>query len=350
MIRKISSMAIIILLVLFAGACSNAAKEIDGNQSEEIEKQTETGKLQVVTSIYPLYFFASEIGGDHAEVLNLIPPGIEPHDWTPKSKDMQTATDASLLLYHGAELESWMDSFLKGISKDSKVVVKEMSQGIHLITADGEEDSHHHDAGNEHEEHEHDKDGEAAQKADADEHDHGDHHHAIDPHTWVSPKAALILAKNVRDSLAEADPEHTESYEANYTVLKGKLELLDQQYEETLGKTSQKNIVVSHQAFGYLARDYGLKQVSIMGLNPDAEPLAQDILRIAKFVKEQNVRYIFFEELVSDQLAQTLASEAKVETMVLNPLEGLTKEQQKSGESYLTLMERNLQNLWQALK
>jgi zinc transport system substrate-binding protein len=108
--------------------------------------------------------------------------------------------------------------------------------------------------------------------------------------------------------------------------------------------------VVSHQAFGYLARDYGLNQVAIMGLTPDAEPKAQDLLRISKFVKDHGVKYIFFEELVSDELAKTLAGEANAQTLVLNPIEGLTPDEEKSGDDYFSLMHRNLQNLLKALQ
>jgi zinc transport system substrate-binding protein len=207
-----------------------------------------------------------------------------------------------------------------------------MSLGISLIN--GVEDESEHE-----EEHEGEQHAEES-------HDHS----GVDPHTWVSPKSALVLAKNVLNSLIEADAANQADYEKNYEALKQKLEAIDAEYAEQLSQTKNKNIVVSHQAFGYLARDYGLNQVPIMGLSPEAEPRAQDLLDIAKFVKENDVKYIFFEELVSDQLARTLASEADVETMVLNPLEGLTSEQEAAGDNYLTLMERNLQNLVQALQ
>ena len=338
--KRVAAILLSLLLAAALSACGsgNGSKnEGDTNQKpEETNKQADE-KLSVVTSIYPIFFIATEIGGEHVDAVNLIPTGIDPHDWTPKSKELKAASDAALFLYHGAELEGWVDGFLKGLSKDSKVITKVVSEGIDLIAGEHEEEGEE-----EHDHHEH------AEEAEHD--DHSGHHHEIDPHTWVSPKSALIIAQNVKNSLIEADPEHTDYYEQNYASLHDKLLHLDKQYEKKLGQAPQKNIVVSHQAFGYLARDYGLKQVAIMGLNPEAEPLAQDILNIAKFVKEHNVKYIFFEELVSDQLAKMLASEAKVDTMVLNPLEGLTKEQQKSGENYLTLMERNLQNLVQALQ
>lgn len=323
-------------MLLIASACGNnsnqAGSSTNNSTGGTAADNGDNEQVSVVTSFYPLYFLASEIGGDHVKAVNLVASGIEPHDWTPKSRDLDTASKAQLFLYHGAGLEGWVDGFLKGLSKDSTVVTKEMSNGITLI--EGSEDEHEEE--NEHED----------EHADEEPHDHG----GVDPHTWVSPKSALKLAENVKNSLIEADAANQADYEKNYAALKTKIEAIDADYTAKLAQTTNKDIVTSHQAFGYLARDYGLKQVSIMGLSPDAEPRAQDLLEISKFVKANGVKYIFFEELVSDQLAKTLANEADVETMVLNPLEGLTPDQEKDGETYLTLMERNLQNLVQALQ
>lgn len=321
--------------VLLAAACgnnaniaNNPADTTNAANDSSVNNAVEKQQVSVVTSFYPLYYLASEIGGEHVKAVNLVASGVEPHDWTPKSRDLDTASNAQLFLYHGAGLEGWVDDFLKGLSKDSTVVTKEISDGITLIEGSEEEEEH---------EDEH---------ADEEEHEHG----GLDPHTWVSPKSALKLAENVKNSLIEVDAANQADYEKNYDALKQKLEALDADYTAKLAQTASKDIVVSHQAFGYLARDYGLNQVAIMGLSADAEPRGQDLLNIAKFVKENNVKYIFFEELVSDQLAKTLADEADVDILVLNPLEGLTPDQEKAGETYLSLMERNLQNLLQALQ
>jgi len=281
-------------------------------------------KVNVVTSFYPLYFLAKEIGGEDTNVINLIPAGVEPHDWSPKSRDLDTVSKAQLFFYNGAGLEGWVDGFLKGLSKDSRLVTVAASQDVKLIPAVA---------------------GEAG-----DEEVEDDHQGGVDPHTWVSPKSMLVMAGTVRDYLKSADPSHSAHYDKNYGTVTNKLAALDKRYEEKLRAAPHKDIVVSHHAFGYLARDYGLNQLSIMGLSPDAEPKAQDLLKLSKFVKEHGIQYIFFEELVSDELARTLAREAKVETMVLNPLEGLTPEQEKKGEDYFSLMELNLQNLLQALQ
>ncbi|OWR28762.1 ABC transporter substrate-binding protein [Saccharibacillus sp. O23] len=296
------------------------------------------GKVNVVTTFYPIYEFASAIGGDDVNVINLLPTGVEPHDWTPRGQDIVNTSKAQLFFYNGAGLEGWVPDFLKGLDADSKVKAVEVSKGIDLITTT-EDDGHDHGAAEE----DHDHEGEA--HAD----DAADAKHT-DPHTWVSPKSALIMAGNIRDSLIEADPEHKAGYEERYAALAEKLKQLDQDFTDKLSKVSKKEIVVSHQAFGYLTRDYGLTQHAIMGLSPDSEPRAQDMLNLAKLVKEDGIRYIFFEELVSDKLAKTLAGEAGVETLVLNPVEGLTEQQAKDGDDYFSLMQKNLQNLLLALQ
>lgn len=312
--KIVRSLIGLFIIVLIAG-CSK------GGNSQLVE-----GKVNVVTSFYPIYEFASAIGGEDANVINLLPAGVEPHEWTPRSNDIITASKAQLFLYNGAGLEGWVPNFLKGLSKDSAVKTVEVSQGIPLIeAAEGEED--------------HDHGGETSHGA-----------HETDPHTWVSPKSAMQIAKNIKDSYVQADPSHKSGYEARYQELAERLTKLDTKFTSELSKMPKKEIVVSHQAFGYLCRDYGLTQHAIMGLSPDAEPRAQDIIQLSKKVKQENIKYIFFEELVSDKLARTLANETGVQTLVLNPVEGLTKQQEQNKDNYFTLMEKNLQNLLLALQ
>nr|WP_238162426.1 zinc ABC transporter substrate-binding protein [Cohnella sp. AR92] len=285
------------------------------------------GKVNVVTTFYPLYYLATEIGGEDANVVNLIPTGVEPHDWTPKSKDLQVASKAQLFIYNGAGLEGWAEDFLHGTKSNGSLKIVEASAGISLISGNPEEEEHGH--------------------SNEEGHDHASN---VDPHTWVSPKSSLVMADNIRKALIDSDPAHEAAYESRYEDLKNRLAALDEKFTRELGAVPNRNIVVTHQAFGYLARDYGLNQVAIMGLSPEAEPRSQDLLNVAKFVKENKIRTIFFEELVSSQLAKTISSEAKVEIDVLNPIEGLTPKQKKAGENYISLMEKNLQNLVKALQ
>ncbi|RKP57193.1 ABC transporter substrate-binding protein [Cohnella endophytica] len=302
---------LMLLIAVLAGCGSN------GNSAAK-----DDGRINVVTSFYPLYFFAKEIGGDDAHVDNLIAAGVEPHDWTPKSRDLNAVSKAKLFIYNGAGLEGWVDGFLRGLGSDNQVMTVEASKGIALIHGNPEEDADHEEHGG----------------------------LDVDPHTWVSPRSALVMATNIRDAFIQADPDRKAGYEARYVQLQQRLMQLDEKFSQELSGYERRDIVVSHQAFGYLCRDYGLNQIAIMGLSPDAEPRAKDLLKIAKFVKDNKIPYIFFEELVSEQLADTLASEAHVKTLVLNPLEGLTEEQEKAGNDYFSLSERNLQNLQKALQ
>lgn len=325
--KKLSFVILLSMVLIVAGCGTKASDKIDPN------------KINVVTSFYPIYFFASEIGGEDAHVINLLPAGVEPHDWTPRSQDILNTSKAQLFLYNGAGLESWVPNFLKGIDSKSTVKPIELSNGIPLIYTD-EDDGHNHGGQDSHNDsheasHDHDK-------------EHSDKH--SDPHTWISPKSAIKIAENIKNAYVEVDAKHKANYEKRFEQVKEKLTKLDQKYTESLAKTSKKEIVVSHQAFGYLARDYGLTQHAIMGLSPESEPKAQDIVALSKLVKDKKIKYVFFEELVSDKLAKMLAAESGVETLVLNPVEGLTSKQEKAGDNYYTLMEKNLENLLLALK
>jgi len=308
------------------------------------------GKVSVVTSFFPLYDFAKTIGGEHVHVVNLIPTGVEPHDWTPKSQDMATISKAQVFAYQGAGFEGWTDDVLGGIDADGLVIV-EASEGISLMEASAEEAEHAHeaedaDAHDAHAEDAHAEDAHAEEAHAEEGHDHG----AYDPHTWLSPRSALQMAENVLNGLKRADPAHAADFEANYETLKAELEALDVAYTEKLSAVSNKEMVVSHQAFGYLARDYGLVQMPIMGISPEGEPTAQDLKEISEFVTEHGVKYIFTEELVSDRLAKTLASDLGVQTLPLHPLEGLTEAEMQAGETYVSLMEKNLEQLVTALQ
>jgi zinc transport system substrate-binding protein len=271
------------------------------------------GKVNVVTSFYPLYDFTKQIGGDYVNVINLVPAGVEPHDWSPKSRDIKNMSGAEVFVYQGAGFEGWVKDFLGSLSSKSTVRVVEASKGANLITTDDKKEE-------------------------------------FDPHAWLSPLNAQIMANNIKTALIAADPAHKDAFEQNYQAYASKLTELDARYKQELAKTTKKEIAVSHHAFAYLCRDYGLTQMSIMGLSPDAEPTAQDLKQINAFIKDHQLKYIFFEELVSDKLAKTLAKDAKVDTLVLNPLEGLTEAQIEAGEDYISIMDKNLKNLVLALQ
>lgn len=280
-------------------------------------------KVQVVASFYPMADFAQKVGGDRVEVKNLVPAGTEPHEWEPAPKDVTAIEGSDLFVYNGADMEGWVDDTLKS-ADTSKTTVVEASKGIKLREAD-----HSHDA-----------------DADEDAHEHEGEH---DPHVWVSPKNALKELANIKDGLVKADPDHKAEYEKNYEKYAKEFEDLDREYAEKLATTKGKTIVVSHEAYGYLCDEFGLTQMPITGMDAEGEPDARTMAQIVDFVKANNVKTIFSEDLVSPKVAQQIADETGAACEQLNPVEGLTDEQLSAGEDYLSVMKDNLDKLVKAL-
>lgn len=319
-IRRITAMLLVVCLLT---GCSNNAASNTGFQ--------EKNKISVVTTIYPVYDFACNVAGDKAEIINLVPAGVEPHDFELSTGDMQLLEQADVFIYNGANMEHFVDKTLKAISNEDLIVV-ECARDVELI-----HEAHSH-------EHEEDEAG------------HGDNvsseegSEQLDPHTWLSISNAIIQAEAIKTALVAADSDNADYYEANYKAYKEKLTKLHDRYKEELTDLSTDTIVVAHEAFGYLCKEYGLKQEGIEGLTADSEPDSARMKEIIDFCKENDIKTIFFEELVSPKVAETIASEIGADTEVLNPIEGLTTEQETEGLDYIGLMEQNLEVLKKALK
>ena len=294
------------------------------------------GKLRVMASFYPMYDFAVKIGGDYAEVKNMVPAGTEPHDWEPAAADIRDLEQADLFIYSGAGMEHWAEDVLESLSNQNLISV-EASEGIELLPGHGHEDGEEH--AEEHtEEHAEEHSEEAG-------HDHGEY----DPHVWLSPMNAKKEMENIKNAFVEADPLHADYFEENYKTYAGRLDALDGEFKTKLSGLSRKEIVVNHEAFGYLCHAYGLEQLGIAGLSPDEEPDPKKMAEITDFVKEHNVKVIFSEELVSPKVAESVAGETGASVEVLNPLEGLSEEELAAGADYFSVMEENLTKLVEAL-
>jgi len=269
------------------------------------------GKPLVVASFYPMYEFSRQVAGDRAEVVSLVPPGVEPHDWEPSPQKLVEVQSARLLVYNGAGFEPWVDKLLHDVT-GKKIIVIETTRGLDLIPAAA--------AG-------------AAGSGGG------------DPHVWLDPVLAQSQVEAIRAGLAQADPANTAAYDDRARAFRARLAALDAAFQAGLRDCEHRDIVVSHAAFAYLARRYRLTQVAVMGLAPESEPSPAELAAIANLARRRKVTYIFFETLVSSRLAETLAREIGAKTLVLNPIEGLTKEEAAAGKGYVDLMEANLQSL-----
>ncbi|MDO5718784.1 MAG: zinc ABC transporter substrate-binding protein, partial [Tissierellia bacterium] len=181
-------------------------------------------------------------------------------------------------------------------------------------------------------------------------HEHHHHHGGLDPHIWTSPSLAKREMENIMKGLCEKDPENADYYKSNYKKYSEEFDKLDKEFKTEIEKLPNRDIVVSHEAFGYLAKDYGLNQIGIEGLIPESEPTPQKMAEIIDFVKDNNVKVIFFETTSGSKVADSIGKATGAKPMVLNTLESLTKEEVESGDDYFSVMRKNLEAIKEALK
>jgi len=269
-------------------------------------KISSKGKTLVTTSIYPLYFFINFIGGDKVETINLTPVGLEPHDYDLKATDLMKIEQSKILFLNGG-IESWGDK-IKNNLQGSKLKIVTVGEGLF-------------------------------------DQNMGDGEVKFDPHVWLSPRLAVEQARKITLSLISVDVGNKTTYENNLEKIIQEFSTLDQQFKTGLQTCERRDFVTSHASFGYLAKDYALKQISLAGLSPDEEPSPKKLAEVAKFASQNNIKFIFFENLVSPKLSETLASEINAKTLILDPIEGVSLEDQKQGKNYFTIMRENLNNL-----
>ncbi|MDO8451281.1 MAG: zinc ABC transporter substrate-binding protein [bacterium] len=270
-----------------------------------ISRNTREEKLEISVSFYPLAYIVSQIAGDKAHVITITPAGAEPHDYEPSTRDIARIEQSDLLILNGVGLEAWGEKILSNLkNKDTEVIV----------AADGLEI------------------------------------HTLDPHIWLDPVLANTVAANIARALIEIDPTNRSYYEKNQQNLGSELDSLDRAFREELSQCLKKYIVTSHAAFGYIASRYGLEQISLSGLSPDQEPSPRELASVVEFTKTHDISYIFIEPLMNARLSETIAHEVGAKTLVFNPLEGLTREEESAGKTYLTIQRENLENLKIALE
>ncbi|MEV7078101.1 zinc ABC transporter substrate-binding protein [Streptomyces sp. NPDC093516] len=289
-----------------------------------------TDKFDVVASFYPMAFLAEQIGGDHVNVTSLTEPGQEPHDLEISTQQRAQLEEADAAL------------FLKGLQPavDEAVAQTGIKTKIDAATLTTLEDhgtgGHSHEGEEGHAEEGHAEEGHAEEEE-----------HARDPHIWLDPVKYAEVAEGVGKAFEKADPDHAADYKKNTAALVGKLNDLNGTFDNGLKNTKTKVFFTNHAAFGYLAERYGLTQEAISGLDPESEPSAARVRELQEEAKADGVTTVFYETLVSDKTAKTLARDANLKTDVLDPLEGITDKSR--GDDYFQVMEANLKALQKAL-
>ena len=310
--NKIGAAAVLAATILIVGSVVGYGLHRAGTVGKPF---SDDGRLKIMASFYPMYDFAQKVGGDKVEVKDMVPAGTEPHDWEPAATDIRNLEDADVFVYNGADLEHWAEDVLTTL-ENQDLITAEASDGVELLDGEGD-------------------------------HAHGDN--GKDPHVWLDPLRAKQEMKNIRDAFCQTDPENRDYYEANYEKYAGEFDELDQEFREGLADIKSRDIIVAHEAFGYLCNAYDLKQLAIEGLTPDSEPDPAKMQEVIEYAKEFDIHTIFFEELASPKVAKTVAKEVDAVTAVLNPIEGLSEEDIQDGEDYFSVMRKNLAALKMAL-
>lgn len=337
--------SIFLVIAMTLMACS---EQNTSNQSTN-EQAAGDNKLKVYTTIFPLEDFTKKIGGDLVDVESIIPPGADAHTYEPTTKTMVNIAESNAFIYSGVGIESFVKQIETSL-EDENVKFIDAGKGIELLANDhdahaDEEADHDHDAHAD-EEADHDHDAHADEEADHDhDHDHGDH----DPHVWLDPILSITLAENIKNTLIELNPDGKETFETNFQQLKTELEDLDQSFTDMVAKSAKKEILVSHAAYGYWEKRYGIKQISVLGLSPTEEPSQKELKNIIETAKEHDLHYVIFEANVSSNVTNIVQNEIHAEALTLNNLETITEENVKNHEDYFSLMEKNIETLETAL-
>ena len=297
---------ILALILVPMTSCGREDKKID---DKPLEAKSIGDKKTIYASFYPVAELVKMISGDKYDVKTIIETSEEPHSFELTSQAMKDLSKADLIAYNGAGMESFIDDLKDNVKDDDKFL--DLSDGLTLLDSSKE----------------------------------GSDMASINPHTWLSIKNAKVMVDNIYRKLSSMDPDNEKYYKDKLDEALAKFDDLDKKFSDELSKVKDKEkyFVVSHAAFNYLADDYGLKQVAVTGISPEEEPSAKDLKTIADFVKEKNIKTIFFEGKATPKVAETLAKNTGTKTSTLYTMENLDDDMIEKG--YFGLMEENLKAL-----
>lgn len=323
---QVLSIVIIIIMLIITG-CSPAKTE----QSISDSTITEDGKISIVTTLFPQYDFARQIAGDKANVVMLLPAGVESHSYEPTPEDIIRINSSDLFIYTGQYMEPWAQRIIDGISNKA-VVVLDASENITLDKV---------------EEHEHEH---AAEQENDSEHE--EHVHEFDPHIWTDPNNAIIMVDNIVSSLCKVDSANEEYYKKNAADYIAKLGELDKEFKEIVKNGSRKEIIFGGRfAFYYFTKQYGLDyEAAYDSCSTETEPSIKVVAELIDEIKEEKFPVIYYEELTTPKVAKSISDETGAKMLLLHSCHNVSKDEFQNGVTYLSLMEQNAENLKEGLK
>ena len=250
---------------------------------------------KVVAAFYPLQYAAQQVGGTHVSVANLTQPGVEPHDLELSASQVAEISQADLVLY----IKGFQPAVDDAVAQQAADRSIDVTSSLRLL--DGPD--------------------------------------GTDPHVWLDPANMSKIASAIAERLAVIDPDKAAAFAKNLHTFTTSMTALSKEFNAGLATCTTKSLVVSHDAFGYLAKAFGFAQVGISGLNPEAEPSPARMRDVAEAMRANNVSTIYYETLVDPKVAQTIADETGAAAVMLDPLEGLMP---NSTGDYVSVMKANL--------
>lgn len=314
--------------------------------------------VSVVTTLFPLYDMAHEIGGEDVDVSLLLSPGVSPHSYEPTPSDMLTIANADMFIYTGPFMEPWVEDILAGMDTSNMIIV-DASAHANMHTEEDEGDHEHEE---EYEDkHEHENHTEEIYEHE-DEHEHS--HEEGDPHIWLSPDNAHQIVRDIQSAyedvvqkkFGELDEEEesmniiyrTRARAARYH---SELGAVFTAYDTGLAECETRTLVYGgHYAFGYIAEEFNLEYVAAQGYSPNAEPSAADLATLSDIITKENATAIFTSELESPIIAETLARETGVNVLILNPAGNIGKDARDAGITFIDILQNNLTALREGLR
>ncbi len=311
---KILSLLLCVVFTFSLCSCSG------GSQTQD------SGKLNVVCTLFVPYDFVREIAGDKVELTLLLPPGMETHSYEPTPADIKAVGGADLLIRVGENMETWSQKLFDSSTGAKNYLDIASEMGLHLA------EHEHHEHGHEH-------------------HDH-DHEDAADGHIWTNPVYAEGMVKVITEALCRLDEENAEEYRRNCDEYIKKLETLDKEFESIVNSGNRDTVIFSGRyAFKNFAKRYSLNVISALDACSDnSEPGARTVARITDAVREDKIPVIFYEEMTEPRTARVICAETGCDMLLLHSCQNVSRDEFDSGVTYLSLMTQNAENLREALK
>ncbi len=332
-------------IALGLGSCTTASTT-SSNSSQDQASPAAEPELRVVTTFIPMTQFTKAVAGDRAEVTQLLPTNVGPHDYQARPEDAQRIAQADVLVKNGLEMESFLDSLIENAGNANLKVI-DSSVGVATITTESIEGkahdhghSHSHDHAHDHAyDHAHDHAEEGASQSTAHSHSHGE----FNPHIWLDPKRAIRQVENIRDGLIAADPDGQPVYTANAAAYIQQLQALDEEITQQLRPFANKTFVAFHDFAPYFAESYGLKAEFLVDV-PDVNPSPQDVKRVMDTVKASNLKTLLTEPQSGDDAFAAIAQDLNVNISTFDPMETGGPEALQP-EHYVTTMRQNVKAL-----